>query len=69
MSKIMKMFFFNNEKENYFSTHFKGPKLNFSKAFNLDFKYFDIFNIDNAFNSNLRNNVYEQFSKINSVCN
>ena len=43
-----KTIFLNNEKEieSYFNTHFKGP--NFSKTFNLDFKYFDIFKTDNA---------------------
>ena len=66
----MKMFYYNNEKEidHYFSTKFKGPNLNFAKIFQLDFNYFDIFNIDNAFNYILKDNIYEKFSTINYLC-
>ena len=70
MVKKLELFCLNNEKEieHYFNTLYNGPNLDFPKNFKLDFKYLDIFNFDNVFNNNLRNNIFEKFSKINSVC-
>ena len=55
--------------ENFFETHFNGPKLDFPKKFNLQFTYYEVFEEKNKFNFNLRNNIFDKFQKINHICN
>ena len=70
LGKRCKMFSIHHEKEikKYFATHFKGPECNFPKKFNLNFNYSDILTSENKFNFNLRNNVFDKFITINSLC-
>ena len=66
----VRLFLVGYEKEinEYFTTYFNGPNKNFPKTFKIEFAYLDIFNTGNTFNNNLRNNVYDEFQKINSLC-
>ena len=67
------LFFKDNEIEieHFLSTLYNGPNLNIPAKFNLQYEYSEIFDVKKKsliFNLNLRNNVYEKFRNINSLC-
>ena len=70
LTRRCELFFLNNQKEidTYFSTHFKGSDSNFPTKFSLNFEFSDILNNKNTFNHNLKNNVFQKFTTINSSC-
>ena len=70
LSRRCELFLLNNQKEidTYFSTHFNGSDSNFPTKFSLNFEFSDILNNNNTFNHNLRNNVFQKFTTINSSC-
>ena len=57
-----------SEIDQFFTNYYNGPKLDFPKKFKLNFTYFEIFQKENVFNFNLRNNLYDKFQNINHIC-